>query len=132
MDFWNGPRDVELLSKARRAIGLFKVRCNTLVEVAQMFNLLVRKSDLDEQSRQLLSSYGHVIPQLKSVIMSIEMWTFDNIKAAFKSFASVSGLKDSIVMQCLRAFIMGTFASPGIYQMMEILGKDNSIKRIDE
>ena len=132
MNFWHGSRDEEFLSKARRAIGLFKVRCNTLVEIAQMFNLLVKKSDLDEKSIQIISSYNYLMPQLKDVMLSIKIWNLENIKLAFKSFAEENALKDSLVMQCLRASIIGTFTSPGIYDMMEILGKDNSIRRINE
>ncbi len=132
LSFWSGQRDDEFLSKARRAIGLFKVRCNTLVEIAEMFNLLVKKVDLDEKSQQLVITEGSLIRQLKDVILSVELWDFENIKAAFKVFAQSNAIKDSLIMQCLRASIIGTFASPGIYDMMEILGKDNCVKRIDE
>lgn len=132
LEFWHGQKDDCFLSMARRAIGLFKVRCNTLVEVAYMFNLLVRKSDLDDKSTQIVSSYSSLIAQLKSVIVAVDVWNLENIKSAFKSFAEENSIKDSLIMQCLRASIVGTFASPGIYDMMEILGKDNCIKRIDE
>jgi len=132
MNFWHGSRDEALLSKARSAICLFKVRCTTLVEIAQMFNLLVKKSNLDEKSNQIISSYGHLIPQLGNVIMSIEVWQLENIKGAFQDFAKENNMKDSLIMQCLRASIIGTFTSPGIYDMMVVLGKDNCIKRINE
>lgn len=132
IDFWDGPRDEEFLSKARSAISLFKVRCNTLVEIAKMFNLLVTKSALDQKSAEIISNYGDLIMQLKDVIISVKIWNLENIKAAFKTFGEEKTLKDSLVMQCLRASIIGTFASPGIYDMMVILGQNNSIKRINE
>ncbi|AIF80918.1 glutamyl-tRNA synthetase [endosymbiont of Acanthamoeba sp. UWC8] len=35
-------------------------------------------------------------------------------------------------MQLLRAGVIGTFAAPGIYEVVEILGKDEVLARISE
>ncbi len=132
LNFWSGQRDDEFLAKARKAICLFKARCHTLIEVAKMFNLLVKKADLDEKSQQIVTTEGALIKQLRDVILSIELWNLNNIKSVFKAFAQANSMQDSLVMQCLRASVIGTFTSPGIYDMMEILGKEDCIKRIDE
>jgi glutamyl-tRNA synthetase len=132
MDFWNGPKDQEFLAAARKAVPLFKVRCNTLLEIAEMLNLLLRKATLDDKSREIIAKHIDLIMELKAVIASIDIWSIESIKAAFKDFCEKNNIKDSLVMQSLRASIIGTFASPGIYDMMEILGKNNCIKRINE
>jgi len=132
LGFWKGVTDQDFLSKVRQALPLFKVRGNTLVEIADMLNLLVKKSPLDSKSAEIVAKHMDLIIELKGVIASIDIWTIDGIKATFKSFCEKNSIKDSLVMQCLRASIIGTFASPGIYDMMEILGKNNCINRIDE
>ena len=130
MSFWNGNSDNVFIDKAKKAIQLFKLRCNTLVEIANMLDLLVKKSDLDEKSAQIVSLHGSLISDLKSVLETIVDWNISSIKEAFQSLANVKGIKESIVMQCLRASIIGTFASPGIYDMIEILGKKDCVNRI--
>ncbi len=130
MSFWNGNSDNVFIDKAKKAIQLFKLRCNTLVEIANMLDLLVKKSDLDEKSAQIVSLHGSLISDLKSVLETIVDWNISSIKEAFQSLANVKGIKESIVMQCLRASIIGTFASPGIYDMIEILGKEDCVNRI--
>ncbi len=130
MSIWNGITDEIFINKVKKAIPLFKVRCNTIVEISNMLNLLVKKSDLDEKSEQIISAHGSLISELKSVLEMIIDWNLNKIKEAFQLFASVKGIKESIIMQCLRASVIGTFASPGIYDMIEILGKEDCIKRI--
>jgi glutamyl-tRNA synthetase len=130
LDVWTGIKDEIFIIKVKKSIPLLKVRCNTIVEISDMLNLLVKKSDLDEKSQQIVSLHGSLIVELKSVLEKIVDWDLNNIKEAFQLFANAQGIKESIIMQCLRASIIGTFASPGIYDMIEILGKEDCINRI--
>jgi glutamyl-tRNA synthetase len=130
MGFWQGRKDDKFIEKARKAVPLFKTRGNTLIEVSNMLHLLENKSELDEKSTQIISSQGHLIAELKIVLENINDWNLSDIKTAFQAFAERKGIKESIVMQCLRASVIGTFASPGIYDMMGILGKEDCLKRI--
>lgn len=132
LNFWQGDKSNDFLAKARKAITLFKQRCKTVVEIANMFNLLVAKSELDGKSREVLADHKDLIKKLKSLLTEIDTWQSESIKLKFHDFALRNNMKDSIIMQCLRAAIIGTFASPGIYDMMEILGKYDCVKRIDE
>lgn len=128
--FWEGRKDDEFIKKAKKAIPLFKTRCNTLVEISNMLHLLVSKSELDEKSTQIMTSHASLVSELRSVLKGIEGWNLNHIKKSFVVFAEERGIKESLVMQCLRASVIGTFASPGVYDMIEILGKDDCIKRI--
>lgn len=130
MGFWKGNRDEKFLERAKKAVPLFKTRCNTLVEIANMLQLLVEKSEIDEKSAQIITSQGTLVNELKIILEEIDSWDLNAIKTSFKDFAEKKRIKESLIMQCLRASIIGTFASPGIYDMIEILGKDDCIKRI--
>lgn len=132
IEFWHGITTDEFMSKARRAITLFKVRCNTLVEIANMFSLLIEKSPLDEKSQQILTAHCTLLDELKQYMHSIEDWTLNGLKQAFSCFAQQMNMKENIIMQCLRAGILGTFTSPGIYDMMVILSKQDCMKRISD
>lgn len=130
MHFWHGITTDEFIAKARKGMHLFKKRCSTLVELANMLNLLIAKSELDAKSLEIMNTQRELISSLKNIIMSIQDWNLNDIKSAFKEFAASNQMKESLVMQCLRAFIIGTFTSPGIYEMMEIIGKEDCINRI--
>ena len=130
MDFWQGRKDDEFIEKTCKAIPLFKTRCSTLVEISNMLELIVNKSKLDDKSAQIVISQSHLIEDLKIVLENINDWSLSTIKSSFQDFAKGQGIKENIIMQSLRASIIGTFASPGIYDMMEILGKQDCIKRM--
>jgi len=53
-----------------------------------------------------------------------------DIKNYFKAWAESEGVKESLIMQLLRASILRTFASPGIYEMIALLGPAESLTRL--
>jgi glutamyl-tRNA synthetase len=130
MGFWQGRKDDEFIEKARKAVPLFKTRCNTIVEISNMLHLLEKKSDLDEKSAQITASQKHLIEEIRIILENINDWNLNGIKTSLQAFAERNSIKESLVMQCLRASVIGTFASPGVYDMMEILGKDDCLNRI--
>ena len=47
-----------------------------------------------------------------------------------RDFAAVQGVKLGAVAQPLRAALTGSLASPGIFEVMEVLGREESLARI--
>ena len=54
-------------------------------------------------------------------------WTGKALEAAARAFADAEGLKLGQVAQPLRAALTGKAASPPLFEMMEVLGKQESL-----
>jgi glutamyl-tRNA synthetase len=67
-----------------------------------------------------------LLPKLERV----EPWTPDALDAATRAYAEEAGLKLGKVAQPLRAALTGRATSPGIFDVLEVLGRDESLARI--
>ena len=71
-----------------------------------------------------------ILGELGSVLASVEDWRVAPIEAAVKSFAETKGLKLGKVAQPLRAALTGRTTSPGIFEVLAVLGREESLARI--
>jgi glutamyl-tRNA synthetase len=119
--------------KLERAMPGLKERAKTLVELLDSAAFLFAKRPLavDEQATKLLDDAGRetlagLLPRLDSV----EPWTPEVLEACVRSFAEETGRKLGKVAQPLRAALTGKSTSPGIFNVLEVLGRDESLARI--
>ena len=59
-------------------------------------------------------------------------WSEAALEEYIRAFASEANLKLGDVAQPLRAALTGTNASPGIFEVMEVLGREESLGRIQD
>ena len=115
-----------------RAMPELKLRPKTLGELATNALFLVKPRPIhpDKQAvallrfsaRQLLAQLGR---QLKDVV-----WRADALELCVRGFATANGVKLGSIAQPLRAALTGSTASPGIFEVMEILGREETLGRI--
>ena len=53
-----------------------------------------------------------------------------NLENELRSFAAENNVKAGDIIHCIRIALTGSTASPGIFELMEVLGKETAIKRI--
>jgi glutamyl-tRNA synthetase len=54
------------------------------------------------------------------------------LEAELRRFAEGGGLKLGAIAQPLRAALTGSLASPGLFEVMEVLGREESLARIED
>ena len=57
-------------------------------------------------------------------------WQGDALEGCIREFAAENGAKLASVAQLLRAALTGSLASPGIFEVMEVLGREEALGRI--
>lgn len=72
-----------------------------------------------------------ILRELKEVLAALPDFAPERTEPAIVGFAEAKELKLRKVMQPLRAAITGTLATPGMYEMLEILGKERVLARIE-
>lgn len=128
-DAMDDKRRAQLLA----AMPGLKDRAKTLVELADgsKFIFAARPLDLDEKAASLLNEEGRAV--LKSVLPDLEAateWTAESLDAVVRTHAEKTGLKLGKIAQPLRAALTGRATSPGVFDVLSVLGREESLGRI--
>ena len=110
-----------------------KERAKTLVELADsaMYLFVDRPLALDEKAAALLNDEGlRVLAGVLPDLAAVEEWTAESLDAAVRAHAEKTGLKLGKVAQPLRAALTGKATSPGVFDVLAVLGREESLGRI--
>ena len=128
---------VEPLSAARIRAGMpgLKDRAKTLVELAESaaFYLKTRPLALDDKAAKLLDEATRAeLAGFARRLAETSPWTREALEEAARQYAEAQGQKLGKVAQPLRAALTGSSVSPPIFEVMEVLGKEESLGRIGD
>ena len=117
-----------------QAMPVLKVRAKDLDELAQgaAFLAASRPLALTEKADALLTADSRAhLAGISSRFAAENDWTLDALEASLKAYAEELGLGLGKLAQPLRAALTGTTQSPGIFDVLVLLGRDESLARID-
>jgi glutamyl-tRNA synthetase len=123
----------ELRQKLLAAMPGLKERAKTLVELVDSARYLYaeRPIRLEDRAAALLTADARaMIADLLPLLEAVEPWQQEKLEQAVRSFADQRGLKLGNVAQPLRAALTGRTTSPGIFDVLRVLGKTESLARL--
>jgi glutamyl-tRNA synthetase len=118
-----------------RSMADLKVRAKDINELAasSLFYLRTRPIPMDERANNLLGTDSiEVLTAVGAGLAALNDWSKDPIEAVVRSVADAAGIGLGKVAQPLRAALTGSSTSPGIFEVLETLGRDQSLGRIDD
>jgi glutamyl-tRNA synthetase len=121
--------------KLERAMPGLKERATTLVELLDnaAFLFATRPLAIDDLASKLLDDTAReMLAALLRTLEKVEPWTAERLEAAVKGFADDTGRKLGKVAQPLRAALTGRSISPGIFDVLAVLGREESLARIGD
>lgn len=124
-----GDVDLALLTQA---MPVLKVRAKDVNELAASAAFLFAKRPLamEEKALALLTDEARsLLGQIHGRISSAE-WSLDALEASLKAMAEELGLGLGKLAQPLRAALTGQTTSPGIFDVLVLLGREESLARI--
>lgn len=127
--------DVGMKSKLLKALPGLKDRAKTLVELqnSAAYLFAARPLTMDEKAKALLNDEGKAsLKIVLDVLTASPDWTAHALETAVKASAESNGLKLGKLAQPLRAALTGTATSPPIFDVLEVLGRDESLGRITD
>lgn len=130
-------RPLEQLELARIERGLEPLieRANTIVDLAERAWYLVapRPLAMDDKAKSLLTpDAAALLGRLQVGIAAVSDWSKADLETVVRQFAEQEELKLGKVAQPLRAALTGQAASPGIFDVLFALGRDESIARLQD
>lgn len=118
----------------RQAMPGLKERAKTLVELADGAAFLFAKRPLtmEEKAATLLGEHPRTILRgAHAALQGVsEIWDAASTEAAIREFATKNDLKLGAVAQPLRAALTGKTTSPGVFDVLAVLGREESLARI--
>jgi len=126
-----GPDALNLLTEA---MPVLKPRARDLNELAEgaAFLFAKRPLALSEKAAALLDDDAReLLARLSARLREGQDWTTSALEAGLKAFAEELGLGLGKLAQPLRAALTGQTTSPGIFDVLALLGRDESLARID-
>jgi glutamyl-tRNA synthetase len=117
----------------KRAMPELKARAHDLSQLAEgaAFLFARRPLEMDDKAAALLTdeARGH-LGEAHRALAAVPTWDHDSTDAAVREVAERLGLKLGKLAQPLRAALTGKTTSPGIFDVLALLGKDESLARI--
>ncbi len=109
-----------------------KERAKTLIELAEgaRYLLAERPIELDDKARAILTAQARAILKRTIKVLEVTDWTAAALDSAVREMAAREDVKLSAVAQPLRAALTGRSTSPGIFEVMTVLGKEESLARL--
>jgi glutamyl-tRNA synthetase len=129
------PLTPEHEARLLAGMGGLKARAKTLVELARnaAFYVAARPLALDDKARALATPEARrLISTLGETLRPSNDWSEPTLEGEVRKFAESQGVKLGNVAQPLRAALTGSTTSPGIFEVMRVLGRDESIGRMSD
>ncbi|MEF2073229.1 glutamate--tRNA ligase [Consotaella aegiceratis] len=122
----------ELLAAAMPGL---KERAKTLVELVDgaAFLFAERPLAMEEKAQAILDDGGRdILHALLPDFTSAPEWTAEGLEGIVRSFAEEQGLKLGKAAQPLRAALTGRTVSPGVFDVLAVLGREEALARLQD
>lgn len=120
-------------AKLLAAMPSLKERAKTLIELIDgaSFIFADRPLRIEPKAQSLLTPESReLIGRLRAGLETVEPWSAETTEAAMRGFADRNNLKLGAVAQPLRAALTGRTTSPGIFEVLSVLGREESLGRL--
>lgn len=109
-------------------------RSKTVDEMVESSAVFFRApSEYDEAGAKKLFSKSGVAPLLvkgAAALSQVTDWTLENVEAAYRGVIEREGIKGGEIIHPTRLALTGKTVGPGLFEIIEILGKDESVARL--
>ncbi|HEX3596750.1 MAG TPA: glutamate--tRNA ligase [Polyangiaceae bacterium] len=125
----NAPEPARL----QAAIPAIRDRARTLVEAADLLDFFLREPpEMNDAAKALLTpEIAPRLAALRGIFASTEPFVATELEARAKAWIEGEGLKMKDVAQPMRVALTGRTASPGLFDVMVVLGRDVALGRLD-
>ena len=116
-----------------RVVPCLNERSKTLLEMAEKSAFFFKKQvEFDEKARNkfLTDEAKPLIEKIITELAALESYSLENIESLFKKIVEEEGMKLGKLAQPVRVALTGATVSPGIYDVILLLGKEETLKRL--
>ncbi len=108
-------------------------RFKTLAEIGGPAEFFFRRVPWGEEERHILRKAEPLLPVLRRLeerLAALDPFDRGEIEKVLREEADTAGLKPGKIMQPLRVAVTGSRASPGLFESLELVGREETLQRI--
>ena len=135
--FYKNKKDIEItehdLVLIQNGMNGLKSRARTINELSEMCSFYIEKApiSLDKKSKKVLNKENISLLKLYYEQLSkLDIWKRTEIEEDIKAYCKNNDINLGKLAQPLRAAVTGKSVSPGLYELIEVLGKNETLARI--
>ena len=116
-----------------RVVPCLNERSKTLLEMAEKSTFFFKQQvEFDEKARNkfLTDEAKPLIKKIITKLSELDDYSVQNIESLFKKVVEEEGMKLGKLAQPVRVALTGATVSPGIYDVILLLGKEETLKRL--
>ncbi|RIA56440.1 glutamate--tRNA ligase [Dichotomicrobium thermohalophilum] len=128
-----GKIDADGWDRLKQAMPGLKPRAKTLVELMDTARYLFAERPLEmdaKAEKQLTPEARQHLAALKERFAAVEDWSAELLEETVRTYAEEADVKLGKIAQPMRAALTGRTVSPGIFEVLEVLGRDESVARL--
>ena len=125
-------QDVATDERLPRICGLFKDRCDTLVDLANWVRLFYADAierNADDYAQHITEAAAPALDAFAAAMETV-VWSKDAIAAAIKDVLKAQGLKMPQLAMPVRVLTVGTAHTPSVDAVLELLGREKVVARL--
>ncbi len=125
------PGDDAWLAKA---LATLRERAKTLVDLVEQAHFYLSDHVALDPAAAAKFLKPEIAPALRSVrdaCAALDEWTAESLQRAFQAAIAAHDLKLGKLAQPVRVAVTGTAASPGIFEVLDVLGRERTLARLD-
>jgi glutamyl-tRNA synthetase len=118
----------------REAVEISQEKMQTLDDFWTLAGFLVEPQPTDEKAWNKVMKNGaaDTLEKVREALARTEPFTPESIESSLRSVVEELGAKPGAVFQPIRVAISGSTVSPGIFESVAVLGRDETLARIDQ
>jgi glutamyl-tRNA synthetase len=115
-------------STMRAAAPLVQEKIATLGQFPEFAGFLFHRV---EPPRELLEAAEPMLEAAREALATLEPWNRESIESELRGLAERLGLKPREAFQPVRVAVTGSKISPGLFESIELLGREETLARLD-
>jgi len=130
-----GNVETNAMTRLTKGMNGLKQRAKTMVELAEnaMLYVVNRPLEMDAKATDILTNGGKdTLKALLPLLDTVSEWNHSALEQVCRTYAESVGQKLGNIAQPLRAALTGKTVSPGVFEVMEILGKEETLGRLKD
>ncbi len=116
-----------------RAVETLRERAKTLIELAEFCRFYLAETitpDAKAAAKHLTPAVAPALADLAGRLAALPRWDAAAIEGAFQATLAAHGLKLGALAQPVRVAVTGGTVSPGIYEVLDALGRERTLERL--
>lgn len=127
--------DIETKNWLKKIVSLMKTRVKNFRQFLEYGDYFFREDFVtDENAEQILKQNGvkNILKNLAKGLQGLDSWDEGSIETKVREIAAQLNIKGRQIIHPTRAALSGKTVGPSLFALMEVLGKDKNIKRLEK